>query len=522
MRHSHTRPSNLRHIKFRPIAPLRLLVPFAIAVLTLGTVVSAFAQKRTYETRLGLVIGNASYPDAERPLKEPINDARALADELKRNGFEVEVGENLTKEGMQRALNRLYDKIKPNAVALVFFSGYGIQAGRQSYLVPVNAQIWTEAEVARDGINLDKIVSEMNSRGARIKIAILDASRRNPFERRFRSLSSGLAPVDAPKGTVVMYSAAPSTVIGDAGSDRSIFVSELLKEICGPGVIDEAFNRTKMAVSRATKYEQVPWFSSSLVEEFSFTERKEVTTPDRDRDRDRPTDRERVKPSVSSCEDDVSGRRDFDFAKKLDNRRAWQDFLDEHPTGCWAERARSEIARLEGGTKGGKTTTTTPPTTTPPPTTTTTTTLDPELLMRRGRQFVRDGDYRSAVRDFDEVLRQRPDDTQTLNDRCWTRAIMGDLRLALQDCNEALRLKPNFVDALDSRGFVNLKLGEERKAIADYDAALRINPRQASALYGRGIVRKHEGNVRAAERDIAGAKAIQPDIAEEFARYGVR
>lgn len=510
--HFHTRRSSLCHSQFRLFAPLRLLLPFALAVLMVGTVVSAFAQKRAYETRLALVIGNASYPDAERPLKEPINDARALTDELKRNGFEVDVGENLTKEAMQRALTRLYDKIKPNSVALLFFSGYGIQAGRQSYLIPVNAQIWTEPEVARDGINLDKIVSEMNTRGARVKIAILDASRRNPFERRFRSLSSGLAPVDAPKGTVVMYSAAPSTVIGDAGSDKSIFVSELLKEIRKPGLIDEAFNRTKMAVSRATKYEQVPWFSSSLVEEFSFTERKEVTV----HERDRPTEKGPVKPSVSSCDDDVSGRRDFDFAKKLDNRRAWQDFLDEHPTGCWAERARSEIVRLEGGTKGGGKTTTT----TPPPTTTTA--LDPESLMRRGRQFVRDGNYRSAARDFDEVLRQRPDDTQTLNDRCWTRAIMGELRLALHDCNEALRLKPNFVDALDSRGFVHLKLGEERKAIADYDAALRINPRQASSLYGRGIARRHEGNVRAAERDIANARTIQPDIAEEFERYGVR
>lgn len=72
--------------------------------------------------RFALVIGNAKYPDAEAPLKEPINDARDVADELKRDGFNVEVGENLTGEAMRRAFDKLYGRIKPGSVALVFFS----------------------------------------------------------------------------------------------------------------------------------------------------------------------------------------------------------------------------------------------------------------------------------------------------------------------------------------------------------------------------------------------------------------
>src|SRR5215510_4498826 len=101
--------------------------------------------------RLALVIGNAKYPDAEAPLREPINDARDLADELKRDGFAVEIGENLTGDGMRRAFDRLYGKIKPGSVALLFFSGFGIQSARQSYMIPVDAQIWTESDVRRDG-----------------------------------------------------------------------------------------------------------------------------------------------------------------------------------------------------------------------------------------------------------------------------------------------------------------------------------------------------------------------------------
>src|SRR5262245_54154167 len=222
--------------------------------------------------RLALVIGNAKYPDAEAPLREPINDAREVADELKRDGFSVEIGENLTGDQMRRAFERLYGKIKPGSVALLFFSGFGIESGRQSYMIPVDAQIWTEPDVRRDGFSLEKVLGEINSRGAGVKIALIDASRRNPFERRFRSFSAGLAPVIAPNGTLVMYSAALSSVVADNGGDRSLFVRELLKEIRVPDLMaEETLNRTRAGVTRAPRSEQVPWISSSLAEDFSFS-----------------------------------------------------------------------------------------------------------------------------------------------------------------------------------------------------------------------------------------------------------
>src|ERR1700741_4034010 len=221
--------------------------------------------------RFALVIGNAKYPDAEAPLREPINDARDVAEELKRDGFAVDIGENLTGEQMRRAFDRLYGKIKPGSVALVFFSGFGVQSGRQSYMIPVDAQIWTEADVRRDGFSLEMVLGEINSRGAGVKIALVDASRRNPFERRFRSFSAGLAPVIAPNGTLVMYSAALSSVVADNGGDQSLFVQELLKEIRVPDLMaEETLNRTRVGVTRASRQEQVPWISSSLAEDFSF------------------------------------------------------------------------------------------------------------------------------------------------------------------------------------------------------------------------------------------------------------
>src|SRR5207342_3132131 len=119
--------------------------------------------------------------------------------------------------------------------------------------------------------SLETVLGEINSRGAGVKIALIDASRRNPFERRFRSFSAGLAPVIAPNGTLVMYSAALSSVISDNGSDRSLFVRELLKEMRTPDLMaEETLNRTRVGVTRASRQEQLPWISSSLAEDFSF------------------------------------------------------------------------------------------------------------------------------------------------------------------------------------------------------------------------------------------------------------
>src|SRR5712672_3795795 len=247
------------------IIRLALLVIFVLSVAPIVPSAAAGAD------RFALVIGNAKYPDADAPLKEPINDARDIAEELKRDGFNVDIGENLTAEQMRRAFERLYGKIKPGSVALIFFSGFGVQSSRQSYMIPVDAQIWTEADVRRDGISLETVLGEINSRGAGVKIALIDASRRNPFERRFRSFSAGLAPVIAPNGTLVMYSAALSSVVGDNGGDHSLFVQELLKEIRVPDLMaEETLNRTRVGVTRASRSEQVPWISSSLAEDFSF------------------------------------------------------------------------------------------------------------------------------------------------------------------------------------------------------------------------------------------------------------
>jgi hypothetical protein len=218
-------------------------------------------------SKIALIIGNSKYPDADEPIKTPVNDARLIADGLKRAGFQVSVGENLTGNGMRQALEQFYGRIDTNSVALLFFAGYGVQSGRQTYLIPVDAQIWTESDVARDGFSLEALLRQMNARGAAMKVALVDASRRNPFERRFRSSSAGLTTVNIPAGTILMYSDAPGAVAASdgSGSGNTVFVTELLKNVGAPNLTaEDALNRTRVAISKSTNGRQVPWFASTL------------------------------------------------------------------------------------------------------------------------------------------------------------------------------------------------------------------------------------------------------------------
>jgi len=562
---------------------MRFVVVFLLSFIVVAA--SGHNASAQQGDRVALVIGNAKYPDADVPLRNAINDAREMAKELRREGFDVDTGENLKKDAMRSAFDRLYGKIKSGSVALIFFSGYGIQSNRQSYMIPVDAQIWTENDVRRDGFSIDSMLNEMNIRGAKVKIAIINASRRNPFERRFRPVAAGLAPVIAPRDTMIMYSAAPGTVASDSALDRGSFVSELVKEMRSPGLTgEEVFIHTRLSVTRVSHGEETPWFSSSLAEEFYFnqsgrtqpkpplaetTPEKQPETkqaerepepkqaePKRAEKKPEPKQAEREpepkraerepekKPEPADTEADV--RRDYQRAGQIGTRKAWLDFLDKHPSGHYAILAEDQLAKLDADKTAPKSAerepepepeTKQPEVTKPqPPKESTADTDEIRDLNRRlddhpndvnahykrGILLAKNGEFGRAVKDFDEVVRANPNDADALNNRCWARAMLDELQSALKDCDEALRIRPRFADALDSRGLVKLKIGLPRNAIADYDAALRINPNQASSLYGRGIAKKRSGNTAGGNSDIAAAKSIDANIADDFASYGIR
>ena len=222
----------------------------------------------TKASRIALVIGNGHYPDAGAPLSQPINDARAMTSALRRDGFDVDVVEDATRDDMTRAVERLKAKIKPETVVMLYFGGYGVQIGRQSYMIPVDAAIWKERDIRRDGMSVEAVLDIMKEQGAQAKLVVLDASRRNPYERRFRGYSRGLAPIDVPENALILTSATPGKVADDVDGQNSLLATELLKNMkAKPASAESVFTNTRVAVTRATAGEQVPAVSSSLVED---------------------------------------------------------------------------------------------------------------------------------------------------------------------------------------------------------------------------------------------------------------
>ncbi len=228
-------------------------------------------QAASKASKIALVIGNGHYPDANAPLAQPINDARALTATLRNNGFDVDVVEDASRDDMRRAVARLRSKVKPDTVVMLFFGGYGVQAGRESYMIPVDAKIWKEADVRRDGVSIESVLEAIREKGARARLVVVDASRRNPYERRFRAYSHGLAPIVAPDNALILTSATPGKVADDSKGANSVLMTELLTQL-DPQLagIESAFNKTRIAISRATDGEQVPSVSSSLLEDVSF------------------------------------------------------------------------------------------------------------------------------------------------------------------------------------------------------------------------------------------------------------
>ena len=216
--------------------------------------------------RLALVIGNSTYPDAGSPLPQLTRDAEGLTNALRKDGFLVDAIDNATHSDMTRAIDNLRTRVHPNSIVLVYFGGYGIQSGGQNYIIPVDAKIWSEEDVRRQGVSIDRLLSQLKASGARVRLVIIEASRRNPYERRFRTYSHGLAPIQAGENALILSSAAPGQVVEERDELHSQLMTALLTQMGSSNGIEEVFNNARKAVVAATQGQQTPAVSSTLTE----------------------------------------------------------------------------------------------------------------------------------------------------------------------------------------------------------------------------------------------------------------
>jgi hypothetical protein len=220
------------------------------------------------EQRVALVIGNATYETS--PLANPVNDANDMADKLRGLGFEVVSHNNIGMREIGSILSEFRSKLKPGAVALVFYAGHGIQIKGENYFPAVDAKIQTEEDVPNQSIAIKQIMDILDDSKTRLNLVFLDACRNNPFSRSFRSAAGGLARISAPTGTLISYATRPGSVAADGEGRNGLYTSKLLTQMNSSEQIELSLKNVVSEVKAASKGKQEPWMEGSIEGEFCF------------------------------------------------------------------------------------------------------------------------------------------------------------------------------------------------------------------------------------------------------------
>lgn len=223
--------------------------------------------------RFALVIGNSDYKIA-KPLVNPANDADLIAETLQTIGFEVTKVTNADYVTFNRTVVTYANKLPEGAISVLFYAGHGVQVNGQNYLLPVDIDPNSEADLPFLSMSLDDLLGIFKDRGAAANIFILDACRNDPFEGdAVRSTvaagTRGLAPVSSGfKGSMIAFSTGPGKVARDGDGRNSPYSLALSAAMVRPGLsIESMFKLARTQVIGATEFQQVPWENSSLIEE---------------------------------------------------------------------------------------------------------------------------------------------------------------------------------------------------------------------------------------------------------------
>ena len=191
--------------------------------------------------KAALLIANSRYPDADAPLKQIAGNADALASALRDRGYQVEIVANATGSEAIRAAARLKARVRRGGSVVIYLGGFGVQSRGQNYLIPVDAAIWQERDIRTQGVNINSLLGAIRSSGAATSLAYVDAALRNPFERRFRTYSHGLAPIASDASVPVVTSAAPGQVLDAADQAQSTGMAKLIGRLRSSQPVDQVF-----------------------------------------------------------------------------------------------------------------------------------------------------------------------------------------------------------------------------------------------------------------------------------------
>ncbi len=220
--------------------------------------------------RIALVVGNSRYRD--QPLRNPANDAQAIAAQLKGLRFTVTVQLEAGRQEMIEAIRAYGGSLaKSKGVGLFYFAGHGAQLAWRNYLIPVDAAIKTSEQMAEQAVDMNALLDDLIRARNAMNIIILDACRDNPFGAQVALAQQGLSQLDAPPGTLFAYATSPGNVAADGTGANGLYTGFLLKEMqARDAKIEDVFKRVRLNVRLNSKGQQVPWESGSLEQDFYF------------------------------------------------------------------------------------------------------------------------------------------------------------------------------------------------------------------------------------------------------------
>lgn len=251
------------------------LLCFLLCML-LGLLPSAAnAQPFDGPPRIALVFGNAAYSAPDRPLKNPVSDARLMGNTLRALGFDVSVREDADRRVMMQALREHEDKLrKTKGVGFVYFAGHGVQVKGRNYIVPIGANLVRDVDAQKNAIDADELLQSLRDTGARLNILVLDACRNNPLLATSRNSGSsaqagvktGLAPMRPPEGALVAFATEPGRLASDGNeAGNGLYTRHLARWLKEPNLtLEQVFKRTREAVQLESKGDQVPTEASVL------------------------------------------------------------------------------------------------------------------------------------------------------------------------------------------------------------------------------------------------------------------
>ncbi len=231
-------------------------------------VISVIAQRRDLvvesNQRLALVVGNAAY--IKSPLRNPLNDAKAVAGALGELGFQTETALDLPLRALEATVNRFVGKVRAGDTVLFYYAGHGIQLEGENYLVPTDFDARDEADAKYVSYSASRVQERIEKAGARVIVVILDACRNNPFQAT-RSAGGGLAAMGSGKGTLIAFATGPGKTADDnPRGANGLFTTHLISTLREPGLsLDQVFSRVREKVYRESDGRQVPWTVSSVI-----------------------------------------------------------------------------------------------------------------------------------------------------------------------------------------------------------------------------------------------------------------